>query len=155
MSRSHYTFEQRLALVMHYLTTDEGYRLTSVRFNVPRTHVRIWVAANVAYGEEGLKPRLRTYQLILTLELPPLKRTQLIYSQQRTSVLTRRLHFQSFMGMPVIIFFHPFRQFAHYGHGIRQIIYIHVVPLERFHERLRHSVALRAAYRRRAHDEPQ
>jgi len=41
MSRSHYTFEQRLDVVKHYFTTDEGYRLTSARFNVPRTQVRI------------------------------------------------------------------------------------------------------------------
>jgi transposase len=42
---------------MHYLATDEGYRLTSARFNVPRTQVRLWVAAYDVYGEEGLKPR--------------------------------------------------------------------------------------------------
>ena len=57
MSRRKYTFEQRLEVVMHYFATDEGYRLTSARFNVPRTQVRIWVAAYDAYGEEGLKPR--------------------------------------------------------------------------------------------------
>ncbi|WP_285112662.1 IS3 family transposase [Leclercia adecarboxylata] len=57
MSRRKYTFQQRLEVVMHYLTTDEGYRLTSARFNVPRTQVRLWVAAYDAYGEEGLKPR--------------------------------------------------------------------------------------------------
>lgn len=45
MSRRKYTFEQRLEVVMHYLATDEGYRLTSARFNVPRTQVRLWVAA--------------------------------------------------------------------------------------------------------------
>lgn len=57
MSRRKYTFEQRLAVVMHYFATDEGYRLTSARLNVPKTQVRIWVAAYDAYGEEGLKPR--------------------------------------------------------------------------------------------------
>ncbi|MBM2998939.1 transposase [Klebsiella pneumoniae] len=57
MSRRKYTFEQRLEVVMHYLATDEGYRLTSARFNVPRTQVRLWVAAYDVYGEEGLKPR--------------------------------------------------------------------------------------------------
>ncbi|HBR2013835.1 IS3 family transposase [Klebsiella michiganensis] len=57
MSRRKYTFQQRLEVVMHYFTTDEGYRLTSARFNVPRTQVRLWVAAYDAYGEEGLKPR--------------------------------------------------------------------------------------------------
>ncbi|WP_316504136.1 IS3 family transposase [Klebsiella michiganensis] len=57
MSRRKYTFEQRLEVVMHYFATDEGYRLTSARFNVPRTQVRLWVAAYDAYGEEGLKPR--------------------------------------------------------------------------------------------------
>ncbi|AOP93942.1 DNA-binding protein [Enterobacter roggenkampii] len=57
MSRRKYTFEQRLAVVMHYFTTNEGYRLTSARFNVPRTQVRLWVAAYDSYGEEGLKPR--------------------------------------------------------------------------------------------------
>ncbi|MFW8450013.1 helix-turn-helix domain-containing protein, partial [Klebsiella pneumoniae] len=56
MSRRKYTFQQRLEVVMHYFATDEGYRLTSARFNVPRTQVRIWVAAYDAYGEEGLKP---------------------------------------------------------------------------------------------------
>ena len=40
MSRRKYTFEQRLAVVMHYFTTDEGYRLASARFNVPRTQLR-------------------------------------------------------------------------------------------------------------------
>lgn len=39
------------------LLATEGYRLTSARFNVPRTQVRIWVAAYDAYGEEGLRPR--------------------------------------------------------------------------------------------------
>ena len=57
MSRRKYTFQQRLEVVMHYFATDEGYRLTSARFNVPRTQVRIWVAGYDAYGEEGLKPR--------------------------------------------------------------------------------------------------
>ncbi|HAT3610564.1 IS3 family transposase [Klebsiella michiganensis] len=57
MSRRKYTFQQRLEVVMHYFATDEGYRLTSARFNVPRTQVRIWVAAYDAYGEEGLKPK--------------------------------------------------------------------------------------------------
>lgn len=57
MSRRKYTFQQRLEVVMHYFATDEGYRLTSARFKVPRTQVRIWVAAYDAYGEEGLKPR--------------------------------------------------------------------------------------------------
>ena len=57
MSRRKYTFQQRLEVVMHYLATDEGYRLTSARFNVPRTQVRLWVAAYDVYGEEGLKPR--------------------------------------------------------------------------------------------------
>ncbi|ASY80427.1 DNA-binding protein [Pectobacterium polaris] len=42
---------------MHYFASDEGYRLTSARFNIPRTQVRIWVAAYDAYGEEGLKLR--------------------------------------------------------------------------------------------------
>ncbi|ENM1020201.1 TPA: helix-turn-helix domain-containing protein [Klebsiella variicola] len=57
MSRRKYTFQQRLEMVTHYFATDEGYRLTSARFNVSRTQVRIWVAAYDAYGEEGLKPR--------------------------------------------------------------------------------------------------
>lgn len=52
-----YSFEERLQVVMHYFASDEGYRLTSARFNVPRTQVRIWVAAYQAHGEEGLKPR--------------------------------------------------------------------------------------------------
>lgn len=51
-----YTLEERLEVVMHYLTGDEGYWLTSARFHIPRTQVRIWVAACDAYGEEGLKP---------------------------------------------------------------------------------------------------
>ncbi|WP_312077876.1 transposase [Leclercia sp.] len=52
-----YTLEERLEVVMHYLASDEGYRLNSARFNVPRTQVRIWVEAYDAYGEEGLRPR--------------------------------------------------------------------------------------------------
>jgi len=42
---------------MHYFTTDEGYRLTTVRFNFPRTQVRLWVAVYDAYAEEDLKLR--------------------------------------------------------------------------------------------------
>ncbi|ENB7197633.1 IS3 family transposase [Enterobacter bugandensis] len=57
MSRRKYTFEERLEVVMHYFASDEGYRLTSARFNVPRTQVRIWVAAYDTHGEEGLRPR--------------------------------------------------------------------------------------------------
>ena len=57
MTKRKYTFEQRLELVMHYFATDDGYRITSARFNVPRTQVRMWVAAYDAYGEEGLRPR--------------------------------------------------------------------------------------------------
>ena len=57
MAKRKYTFEQRLEVVMHYFATDDGYRITSARFNVPRTQVRMWVAAYDAYGEEGLRPR--------------------------------------------------------------------------------------------------
>jgi transposase len=57
MTKRKYTFEQRLEVVMHYFATDDGYRITSARFNVPRTQVRMWVAAYDAYGEEGLRPR--------------------------------------------------------------------------------------------------
>lgn len=59
MAKRKYTFEERLQVVMHYFTTDEGYRLTSARFNVPRTQVRIWVAIYAAHGEEGLKARAK------------------------------------------------------------------------------------------------
>ncbi|KAF1370091.1 helix-turn-helix domain-containing protein [Yokenella regensburgei] len=51
-----YTLEVRLEVVMHYFASDEGYRLTSARIDIPRTQVRIWVAAYDAYDEEGLKP---------------------------------------------------------------------------------------------------
>ncbi|WP_313361240.1 helix-turn-helix domain-containing protein, partial [Mixta calida] len=47
--------QERLEVVMHYLVSDEGYRLTSARFNILRIQVRIWVAAYDAYGEEGLR----------------------------------------------------------------------------------------------------
>lgn len=57
--------------------------------------------------------------------------------------------------MPVIIVFHPIRQFFHYGHRIRQVIHIHLVTLQRFHERFSHPVALRNAYWRRAYDKPE
>jgi transposase len=40
MSRRKYTFEQRLEVVMHYFASDEGYRMTSARFNIPRTQVK-------------------------------------------------------------------------------------------------------------------
>lgn len=69
MSRRKYTFEERLQVVMHYFTTDEGYRLTSARFDVPRTQVRLWVAAYDAYGEEGLKSRDKESLLTLRSEL--------------------------------------------------------------------------------------
>lgn len=52
-----YSFQERLEVVMHYFASDEGYRLTSARFKIPRTQVRIWVAAYDAYGEEGLRPK--------------------------------------------------------------------------------------------------
>lgn len=54
-----YTFEERLEVVMHYFASDEGYRLTSARFNIPRTQVRMWVAAYDAYGEEGLRSKYK------------------------------------------------------------------------------------------------
>lgn len=72
MSRRKYTFQQRLEVVMHYFTTDEGYRLTSARFNVPGTQVRLWVAAYDAYGEEGLKPRDTQEYILLSSESTPL-----------------------------------------------------------------------------------
>ncbi|HBT6933618.1 TPA: transposase, partial [Klebsiella pneumoniae] len=37
MSRRKYTFEQRLEVVMHYFASDDGYRMTSARFNIPIT----------------------------------------------------------------------------------------------------------------------
>lgn len=57
--------------------------------------------------------------------------------------------------MPVIIVFHPFRQFFHYGHRIRQVIHIHVVTLERFHERFSHPITLRTAHWHRTHNKPE
>lgn len=56
MTKRKYTFEQRLEVVMHYFATDDGYRITSARFNVPRTQVRMWVAAYDATGSSHGKP---------------------------------------------------------------------------------------------------
>ncbi|EAA2261087.1 transposase, partial [Shigella flexneri] len=44
MSKPKYPFEKRLEVVNHYFTTDDGYRIISARFGVPRTQVRTWVA---------------------------------------------------------------------------------------------------------------
>ena len=55
MSRRKYSFEERLKVVMHYFASDEGYRLTFARFNIPRTQVRIWVTAYGTHSEEGLR----------------------------------------------------------------------------------------------------
>jgi transposase len=37
MSKPKYPFEKRLEVVNHYFTTDDGYRIISARFGVPRT----------------------------------------------------------------------------------------------------------------------
>ncbi|EGI0929557.1 IS3 family transposase [Salmonella enterica] len=57
MKRQKHTFEKRLAVVKHYFTTDDGYRVTAAKFNVPRTQVRLWTAVYENQGEEGLKPK--------------------------------------------------------------------------------------------------
>ncbi|RRC38362.1 transposase, partial [Escherichia coli] len=44
MSKPKYPFEKHLEVVNHYFTTDDGYRIISARFGVPRTQVRTWVA---------------------------------------------------------------------------------------------------------------
>ncbi|NAL57696.1 hypothetical protein GUB95_17715 [Escherichia coli] len=36
MSKPKYPFEKRLEVVNHYFTTDDGYRIISARFGVPR-----------------------------------------------------------------------------------------------------------------------
>jgi transposase len=43
---------------MHYFASDDGYRMTSVRFNIPITR-KMWTAAYHAYGEEALRPRYK------------------------------------------------------------------------------------------------
>ncbi|MCV7896801.1 transposase, partial [Escherichia coli] len=40
MSKPKYPFEKSLEVVNHYFTTDDGYRIISARFGVPRTQVR-------------------------------------------------------------------------------------------------------------------
>lgn len=57
MERKKYSLEQRLEVVNHYLSTDDGYRIISARFDVPRTQVRMWIAAYKAHGEDGLQPK--------------------------------------------------------------------------------------------------
>ena len=57
MSKSKYPFEKRLEVVNHYFTTDDGYRIISARFGVPRTQVRTWVAIYEKHGEKGLIPK--------------------------------------------------------------------------------------------------
>ncbi|EGK16624.1 putative transposase [Shigella flexneri K-272] len=54
VSWQHY---QRLEVVNHYFTTDDGYRIISARFGVPRTQVRTWVALYEKHGEKGLIPK--------------------------------------------------------------------------------------------------
>ncbi|EQA9391069.1 helix-turn-helix domain-containing protein, partial [Shigella flexneri] len=46
-----------LEVVNHYFTTDDGYRIISARFGVPRTQVRTWVALYEKHGEKGLIPK--------------------------------------------------------------------------------------------------
>ncbi|EDX0374311.1 helix-turn-helix domain-containing protein, partial [Salmonella enterica] len=57
MKRQKHSFEKRLAVVKHYFTTDDGYRVTAAKYNVPRTQVRLWTAVYESQGEEGLKPK--------------------------------------------------------------------------------------------------
>ncbi|SRA04333.1 transposase subunit [Escherichia coli] len=57
MSKPKYPFEKRLEVVNHYFTTDDGYRIISARFGVPRTQVRTWVALYEKHGEKGLIPK--------------------------------------------------------------------------------------------------
>ncbi|WP_077827107.1 helix-turn-helix domain-containing protein, partial [Escherichia coli] len=57
MSKPKYPFEKRLEVVNHYFTTDDGYRIISARFGVPRTQVRTWVALYEKHGEKGLCQR--------------------------------------------------------------------------------------------------
>lgn len=52
-----YSFEQRMNVVNHYLNTDDGYRVISSIFGVPRTQVRAWIAIYQSHGEEGLRPK--------------------------------------------------------------------------------------------------
>ena len=52
MSKPKYPFEKRLEVVNHYFTTDDGYRIISARFGVPRTQVRTWVALYEKHGEK-------------------------------------------------------------------------------------------------------
>ncbi|EET1131586.1 transposase [Escherichia coli] len=50
MSKPKYPFEKRLEVVNHYFTTDDGYRIISARFGVPRTQVRtIRVNSSIPY----------------------------------------------------------------------------------------------------------
>ena len=57
MSKPKYPFEKRLEVVNHYFTTDDGYRIISARFGVPRTQGRTWVALYEKHGEKGLIPK--------------------------------------------------------------------------------------------------
>lgn len=57
MAKQKYSFEKRLEVVKHYFTTDDGYRIISARFGVPRTQVRMWAALYEKHGEEGLIPK--------------------------------------------------------------------------------------------------
>ena len=65
MSKPKYPFEKRLEVVNHYFTTDDGYRIISARFGVPRTQVRTWVALYEKHGEKRFKfPNLKALVLI-------------------------------------------------------------------------------------------
>lgn len=57
--------------------------------------------------------------------------------------------------MAAIKVFNPFRQPGRYGGGIRKIVQVDVVPLERLHEGFSHALALRASDRRGTHHEAQ
>nr|DAY52808.1 MAG TPA: hypothetical protein [Caudoviricetes sp.] len=57
--------------------------------------------------------------------------------------------------MQIIIILYLFCHCFHHLDCIQQIIYVHIIPLERLYKRFCHAVTSRTAYWCSTHDEPQ
>jgi transposase len=58
---SKYSIELRQEVINHYLSGQDGYQLTAERFCVPRSSVRMWIAAYQAHSAASLIKRRVIY----------------------------------------------------------------------------------------------
>lgn len=82
-------------------------------------------------------------KLFWILELPLPKRTRLINCQYGIKIFAWRFHVQPLVWMQSFIILYLFCHFFHHWDCIRQIIYLHVIPLERVYKRFCHAVTFR------------